>query len=68
MDMAIQFKRINCKHITMHKQKAFIYKLSRSKTQNQNKFMLTETREKPWDFVDGATRASTSAPEMIFLT
>ena len=40
----------------MHKQKAPIYKFSRSKAPKHGKFRRTDIREKPVDFVYSATR------------
>ena len=53
-------------YITMHKQKALVYKLSRSKAPKHSKFRLTDIREKPVAFF--YVRPSTLARAIILLT
>ena len=52
----------------MYKQKATIYKLSRSKAPKHGKFRLTDMRENPVDFFNDTTWMSTLAPAIIFHT
>ena len=42
---------VNYVYITMHKQRAPIYMLSRSKAPKRSKLTLTDIREKPLDFL-----------------
>ena len=52
----------------MHKQKAPIYKLSRSKAPKHNKLRVANIQEKPMDDFWETARASTLAPAINLLT
>ena len=55
-------------YVTMHKQKAPINMLSRSKAPKIQQVAVTDMLGKPVDFLDGTVRALTLAPAIILLT
>ena len=55
-------------YVTMRRQKALINMLSRSKTPKAQQVAIADMREKPVDFYNVTTQASTLAPEIILPT
>ena len=53
-------------YITMHKQKASIYKLSCNKAPKHSKFRPTDKTKDPVEFFYGTSRVSTLAPRNDF--